>query len=158
MTELPLDPCPGWIAQWNQFSRKLRRLLSDRYAEIGLNDSRANVLEALSGQTQPATQAELANLLVISESNLSGLIERMRIEGLLTRERCSIDRRRMVLKLTSTGVELSESVRAIHSQVEHNWHQYSGDSQTGSDAVTVIELPPKEAILSLYPQGERRAA
>ncbi|SFI05336.1 MarR family winged helix-turn-helix transcriptional regulator [Planctomicrobium piriforme] len=120
MRALPVESPPGWITRWNQISRRLRKQLSDRYTDAGLSESRASVLAALDGPTRHATQADLAAVLLISESNLCGLVERMRVEGLIERDRSPLDRRKTVLTLTSLGRTRCEVVRQIHEEFEQS--------------------------------------
>jgi DNA-binding MarR family transcriptional regulator len=82
----------------------LTALLQGPTATAGLNESRYNVLDALrrtAGGT--STQTELAARLLQSESNLSTLLERMRQDGLISRERSETDRRKSLIGLTRAG-------------------------------------------------------
>lgn len=106
---------PDWLAQWLQLSRQLRRHLAQRYDQGGLTESRAAVLEALSSAAPHCTQAELAAQLGLSESNLCALIERMRQDGLLDRERSLIDRRKTLLKVTPVGQDRCAAIQRIHA-------------------------------------------
>lgn len=110
------EPGPGWVGRWNQLSRQMRRQLGERYAYVGLSESRAAVLQALAHNPCNVTQADLANDLSLSESNLCSLVERMRTEGLLDRKRSSLDRRKTVLTLTSSGRASCLMIEQIHSE------------------------------------------
>ncbi|WP_437224253.1 MarR family winged helix-turn-helix transcriptional regulator [Planctomicrobium sp. SH661] len=112
----------GWITQVNQLSRQLRRQLAERYGQIDLTESRAAVLLALTGASQRFTQTDLANELGLSESSLCGLIERMRSEGLLERERSPLDRRKSVLTLTVAGRERCNVIEHLHANLEAEIH------------------------------------
>ncbi|WP_437201580.1 MarR family winged helix-turn-helix transcriptional regulator [Planctomicrobium sp. SH664] len=107
----------AWLQKWNRLSRRLRQELSARYAQAGLNESRAAVLEVLSGAPEAWTQTELANDLCLSESNLCALIERMRREGLLCRERSTIDRRKTLLTATDLGRSSCASIAEIKAEL-----------------------------------------
>jgi DNA-binding MarR family transcriptional regulator len=82
-------------------------------AEAGLNEARYRVLDALHRQTRgECSQSELALQLLQSESNLSTLLERMSGDGLITRTRSQIDRRRSLIRMTPFGLEaLSQANR-----------------------------------------------
>src|SRR5262249_14919042 len=72
----------------------LTALLQAPTARAGLNESRYNVLNVLRRKNSGnCTQTELATLLLQSESNLSTLLERMRLDGLISRVRSESDRR-----------------------------------------------------------------
>lgn len=82
----------------------LTALLQGPTATAGLNESRYHVLDMLRrmpGGT--STQTELAARLLQSESNLSTLLERMRQDQLITRERSETDRRKSLIGLTPAG-------------------------------------------------------
>lgn len=116
-SQLALQP-QSWIGRWNQFSRHLRRVLGEQYATAGLPESTAFVLEAVATATTHLTQADLARELNISESSLCGLVERMRQEGLLQRERSWKDRRKSVLTLTPAGEEAYRMISQIHEELD----------------------------------------
>lgn len=82
----------------------LHAAVAPHLAEAGLNGSRFGVLEAIRGHGMAGcSQAELATELLQSESNLSTLLERMRLDGLIVRERSADDRRKSVIRLTPCG-------------------------------------------------------
>ena len=84
----------------------LTALLHGPTTTAGLNESRYNVLDAL--RRMPAgtcTQTELAARLLLSESNLSTLLERMRQDDLISRVRSETDRRKSLIGLTAAGRE-----------------------------------------------------
>lgn len=83
-------------------------------AASGLNEARFRVLHALRRRTAgECSQAELAELLLQSESNLSTLLERMSGDGLITRTRSRTDRRRSLIALAPAGLDaLSQAERA----------------------------------------------
>jgi len=108
----------GWISRWNQVGRQVRRDLSERYSLAGLSESKAAILEALATGDRQLTQADLAGDVGLSESNLCGLIERMKNEGLVERDRSPLDRRKSVLSLTPAGHERHQVVCRLHADYE----------------------------------------
>jgi len=116
-TPHPALQSQSWIGCWNQFSRHLRRALGERYSAANLSESTAAVLEALGTARANLTQADLARELNFSESSLCGLIERMRQNGLLQRERSWKDRRKSVLTLTAIGEEIFQLICQIHESL-----------------------------------------
>lgn len=109
-----------WVADLCHVSRVIRRQLAERYASAGLSENRVAVLMALASPVSGFTQSGLAQELGLSESNLCDLIERMRIEGLLQRERSSLDRRKSVLTLTESGQVRCRGIRELHGQFEQD--------------------------------------
>jgi Transcriptional regulators len=117
-----LHPAPlDWVAELCHVSRVIRRQLSERYASAGLSENRVAVLLALSAPVSGFTQSGLAQELGLSESNLCDLIERMRLEGLLERQRSPLDRRKSVLTLTETGQDRCRLVRELHGRFEQDF-------------------------------------
>lgn len=110
-----------WVAELCHVSRMIRRQLSERYASAGLSENRVAVLLALSAPGSGFTQSGLAQELGLSESNLCDLIERMRLEGLLERQRSPLDRRKSVLTLTETGQDRCRLVRELHGRFEQDF-------------------------------------
>jgi DNA-binding MarR family transcriptional regulator len=111
-TLTPLDD-NGWLEDWRGASRQLRKLLASRLMQAGLTESRAAVLDGLRRHPGPCSQTELADDLNLSDSNLCGLVEKMQQEGLVTRSRSLLDRRKFVLALTEAGREREADVREI---------------------------------------------
>lgn len=82
----------------------LHAALAPQLAEAGLNEARYCVLDAIRRlDPRGCSQAELAGRLLQSESNLSTLLERMRQDGLIARDRSPDDRRKSVIRLTAPG-------------------------------------------------------
>lgn len=87
----------------------LEAALLECTADAGLNESRYRVLDALHRHTRgECSQAELAVKLLQSESNLSTLLDRMGVDGLITRTRSQTDRRRSLIRLAPAGLEALE--------------------------------------------------
>lgn len=101
----PLAPVEGNVGEFLiRAGACLTALLQGPTATAGLNESRYNVLDMLRrmpGGT--STQTELAARLLQSESNLSTLLERMRQDALISRERSEFDRRKSSISLTRAG-------------------------------------------------------
>lgn len=129
-----------------------------RYAQAGLSESRAGILDTLDGQTVPATQTELAETLVISESSVCGLIEKMRQDGLLERERSLLDRRKTVLTLTPLGQQQCERVRQIHRRFEKEVNQLMNASGDQINVARMQSILTALGRLEIQGGEERRAA
>ena len=99
----------------------LEAAMADCTAGFGLNETRFRVLDALRQQApEGCSQIELAECLFLSEANLSTLLERMRLDGLLTRERSALDRRKSLVRLTSLGDSILEKSTRIRTAVLSN--------------------------------------
>ncbi len=85
-------------------SQIVRVRFNEWLAEFDLNDGRYTVLQTLaSAGNHGLSQAELAERLAQSESNVSTLIERMQRDRLVDRSRSEADRRKRVLLISDRG-------------------------------------------------------
>ena len=98
--------------------RSVSSSLATAYDEAGLNESRFLVLRAVRQlEATGCTQTRLAQELNQSESNICTLIERMRTDGLVYRQRMKDDRRKRLLLLTDLGRQkLSQSEAAYQER------------------------------------------
>ena len=95
-----------------------RDLLRKRCAMLGLAENRAAVLQILQAAgSQGCSQTELAAEVGLSESNVSGLITRMRAEGLLSQLRSKQDRRRCILLLTQRGANIARAAMTCQAEI-----------------------------------------
>ncbi len=69
----------------------------------GLTVARFNVLNLLSDQPEGVRASNLARALVVDPSNITGLLKRMKAEGLLTELANAHDRRQHVVALSAKG-------------------------------------------------------
>lgn len=92
-------------------ARLLETALATSSGEFGLNETRFSLLELLRQTPAGCSQIELAGQLFLSEANLSTLLERMRLDGLITRERSPVDRRKSLVRLTPLGTESLSKAR-----------------------------------------------
>lgn len=92
------------VDQTLRLAAHLRGRLHDALAAAGVNESRFAVLRHVASRGQSGcSQVELADAMGQCESSICTLIERMRADGLVVRQRCTIDRRRSRLHLTDDG-------------------------------------------------------
>jgi DNA-binding MarR family transcriptional regulator len=90
---------------------RLARELRRETEALGVTGRQAMLL-ALVREHPGLTLRELAQLERISAPSLSGHVDRLESAGLLERVRSSDDRRRVVLRLTPAGQQLTRRVRA----------------------------------------------
>jgi DNA-binding MarR family transcriptional regulator len=82
----------------------VRELMTPCLTAHGLNDARFTIMRAIRGSKNgECSQSELARCLKQSEANVSTLLDRMRGDGLVSREKSPFDRRRSVVRLTEQG-------------------------------------------------------
>lgn len=96
-----------------RLSQIVRLRFNDWLSDFNLNDGRHSVLVALSRSGEfGCSQAQMADKLGQSESNVSTLIERMERDGLVSRSRSEADRRKRVLRITPEGLKTLSAVDA----------------------------------------------
>jgi MarR family 2-MHQ and catechol resistance regulon transcriptional repressor len=86
----------------DQFQNRFGRL----FREFGLTSSQYNVLRILRGEGKPMPCLEIADRMVQVVPAMTGLLDRLEKQGLITRERCSEDRRVVYIELTERAKEL----------------------------------------------------
>lgn len=95
-----LRQLPTWLTA--EAARKGRRLVDTSLAQDGARRQHFTVLTSLSEQG-PTSQAELGRRLSIDRSDLHALLGELERDGIVTRVRDELDRRRNVVMLTRAG-------------------------------------------------------
>lgn len=80
----------------------------------GITLPQFDVLAELDNADQELTMSELSQHLVVSNGNITGVIDRLEREKFLKRVRSSEDRRVQHLRLTKSGKERFQSIAAEH--------------------------------------------
>jgi len=77
------------------------------FSKHKITGSQYNILRILRGQyPEPATVSLLKERMLDKMSDASRLVERLRVKGLVKRENCRIDRRRVDVVITDKGMKL----------------------------------------------------
>ena len=107
------------LATWRSFVRTFalvhRRLVS-ALADLDVTVPQFDVLATLRA-TEGVTQQELAERLLVSKGNVTGLLDRMERLGWVERRQCPQDARANRLHLTPTGRKKAEQVVPAHDDV-----------------------------------------
>ncbi|MBE0536239.1 MAG: MarR family transcriptional regulator [Phycisphaerae bacterium] len=91
----------------------IRKQAGDFLRPYGLTDVQINVLMLLSHQAdngEGLTQSRLSEMMLVNRANVTGLINRLERDGLVTRTTDPADRRSNVIRLTRRGQKLLEKV------------------------------------------------
>ena len=73
----------------------------------GISPEQFNILRILMGQhPNPASAKLVMERMIDKSSNVSRLVEKLRIKGLVTRTACDQDRRAVDLTITTTGLDV----------------------------------------------------
>lgn len=87
----------------NNFSREFKSTLP-----------RFDILSALDRNPEGLTMGNLSKLLMVSNGNVTGLVDRLMQEGLVTREAMEHDRRTFKASLTPLGAEVFREMASQH--------------------------------------------
>ncbi|NUO00462.1 MAG: MarR family transcriptional regulator [Saprospiraceae bacterium] len=81
-----------------------------------------NILRILRGMyPKPASVKLLTEKMIDKTSNASRLVEKLRNKGLVDREACDDDRRKVDVQITGTGLELLEQASRVIEQMIQNY-------------------------------------
>ncbi|MGD1901786.1 MAG: MarR family winged helix-turn-helix transcriptional regulator [Geitlerinemataceae cyanobacterium] len=91
--------------------RESERRMTEGLASLGVTPAQAEALGVLQ-MAQPISLGDLGSLLIAEGGHPSRLVDRLVRNGWVERRVAESDRRRLVLSLTPTGVELVERIEA----------------------------------------------
>ena len=101
----------------DQFQNRFGRL----FREFGLTPSQYNVLRILCGEGKPLPCLEIGERMIQVVPAMTGLIDRLEKQELVTRERCTEDRRVVYIAITPKALdllsEMDEPVMSLHQQL-----------------------------------------
>lgn len=99
----------------DQFEIRIARLLR----EYDLTASQYNVLRILRGSGRPLPSSEIAERLLQVVPAITGLIDRLEKQGLVSRQRCTKDRRVIYVDVTEKALSIIEQVDAPLANLHH---------------------------------------
>lgn len=89
---------------------------SERVLRLGLSMAQLNILLTLQRNGE-MTMSHLAELLNVSLSNATGLIDRIEERGYVERDRVPHDRRIVVIRLTQQGERILDEIEALSDEL-----------------------------------------
>ena len=99
------DPLAPIIADFRTAITTLKALSNERVLRVGLSMAQLNILYTLK-RCGEMPMSRLAEMLNVSLSNATGLIDRIEERGLVERTRVPEDRRIVLIRVTSSGEQL----------------------------------------------------
>jgi DNA-binding MarR family transcriptional regulator len=130
--------------------RRLQREIERGSRRQGLSDSQFLLLWLCSqGPQQGSAQSEMAARLGLSAAQVSGLVEQLRGEELLTCQRSPSDRRRQLWRPTDSGKQVLQRISS-----EWNFAQIT-ESQLAESQITETESLSTESLRALHSGLER---
>ncbi len=95
----------------------------------GLSEEQFNVLRILRGQhPHPSALQLISERMLNPMSNVTRLVEKLRLSGLVTRDTCPHNRRKVDILITEKGLALLEEVTPVLNQEMHK-HQHISDEE-----------------------------
>lgn len=101
------------LSLYGEVFARLNRVLT---AEAGVSLAKFDVLAQLDRFDDGLSLGRLSQNLKVTGGNVSGLVQRLLADGLITREMSRRDRRSFVVRLTPKGVSVFAAARAAHQR------------------------------------------
>jgi DNA-binding MarR family transcriptional regulator len=106
------DPTDRIIADFRVTMTQLKCAMSERLLRLGVSMAQVNILYTLQ-RSGEMPMSRLADVLNVSLSNATGLIDRLEERGYLERTRVPQDRRVVLVSLTAAGAQMLEEQDAM---------------------------------------------
>lgn len=119
----------------DQFQNRFGRL----FREYGITSSQYNVLRILRGEGKPLPSLEIGDRLLQVVPAITGLVDRLEKQGLVSRERSTEDRRVVYVELTGKGTDLLNRMDEPTRELEHTLISHLSDR----DQKTLIRILAK---------------
>jgi DNA-binding MarR family transcriptional regulator len=133
------DPFVDIIADFRATMTRIKCASSERLLRLGISMAQLNILYTLQ-RSGDMTMSRLADGLNVSDSNATGLIDRMEERGFVERTRVPEDRRIVMVRLTDTGRRLLDEVDALSDELLRSTLARVKPSQLAGIASAVAEL------------------
>ena len=106
------DPATNIIADFQATMTQLKCASSERLVRLGVSMAQMHILFTLRRNGE-MTMSGLADVLGVSLSNGTGLIDRLEERGYIERDRVATDRRIVLVRVTAAGELMLEEVDAL---------------------------------------------
>ncbi|HSL77280.1 MAG TPA: MarR family transcriptional regulator, partial [Candidatus Limnocylindrales bacterium] len=112
----PPDPYAAIIADFRASMTMLKCAASERVVRLGLSMAQLHILYTLQRNGQ-MTMSHLAEVLNVSLSNATGLIDRIEERGFVERTGVPEDRRIVLIRVTPEGERMLEDIDALSDEL-----------------------------------------
>jgi DNA-binding MarR family transcriptional regulator len=133
------DPYASIIADFRAAMTMLKCAASERVLRRGLSMAQLHILYTLQRNGE-MPMSRLAEMLNVSLSNATGLIDRVEERGYVERTRVPEDRRVVKIRVTAEGMRMLEEVDALSDELLRDVLGRIGPSKLGGVAQAVTEL------------------
>jgi DNA-binding MarR family transcriptional regulator len=110
------DQATNIIADFRATMSQIKCASSERLLRLGVSMAQLHIMYTLQ-RTGEMTMSHLADVLNVSLSNATGLIDRLEERGLIERYRVPTDRRIVLVRLTPSGETLLGEVDALSDEL-----------------------------------------
>jgi DNA-binding MarR family transcriptional regulator len=133
------DVTDNIIVDFRATMTRLKCASSERLLRLGVSMAQLNILYTLQ-RSGEMTMSQLADVVNVSLSNASGLIDRLEERAFVERTRVPEDRRIVMVRLTSTGNQLLEEVDALSDELLRSTLARLDAAQLAGIEVAVADL------------------
>jgi DNA-binding MarR family transcriptional regulator len=125
-----------WLRMISTATRVENTLRGRLKARFGVTLPQFDVLSELERAGVPQTMGELSRRLVVSNGNVTGVVDRLVRDGLVRRQPSSVDRRVLYIELTRRGARRFARMAAEHER----WVAELFDGLSDTDLQSLLEL------------------
>jgi DNA-binding MarR family transcriptional regulator len=110
------DPTSAIIADFRATMTQLKCASSERLLRLGVSMAQLHIMFTLQ-RSGEMTMSRLADVLNVSDSNATGLIDRLEERGFIERQRVPADRRVVLVRVTAAGEAMLREVDALSDEL-----------------------------------------
>jgi DNA-binding MarR family transcriptional regulator len=110
------DPAAAIIADFRATMTQLKCASSERLLREGVSMAQIHIMYTVQRHGD-MTMSRLADVLNVSDSNATGLVDRMEERGFIQRDRVPTDRRVVLVRVTEAGESLLREVDALTDEI-----------------------------------------
>jgi DNA-binding MarR family transcriptional regulator len=133
------DPYGPIIADFRAAMNQIKCASSERLLRMGISMAQLHILYTLQ-RSGEMPMSRLADVLQVSLSNATGLIDRIEERGFVERTRVPEDRRVVVIRVTEAGRRMLDEIDAVSTELLRSVFDRIGRSQLSGVARAIAEL------------------
>jgi DNA-binding MarR family transcriptional regulator len=131
------------IADFRASMGELKCMGSERLVRQGISMAQLHVMNLLERHGE-MPMSRLAEMIDVSDSNATGLIDRVEERGFVERNRVATDRRMVVVRLTPAGLQMLDQLEAIREEILRRVLDQLDPAQLAGVATAMADL--REAV------------
>ena len=152
------------IADYRVFMAQMKCAMSERLVRLGISMAQLNIMYTLQRNGE-MPMSRLADVLNVSLSNASGLVDRMEERGFVERTRVPEDRRIVLVRITDAGAQVIEENDARNDDLLRTvLHRLEPDElpvvarvmtefRAAIEATIAMPLPDRHPVSTLAPRS-----